>query len=230
MNDGITAEQTKRDANVNPRVLQQAIDKIDAEVLVQDEKVVELREVLIAERKRIKPGKDYQPAEWQGLTFTANVPTSITQYPQFDKYAKQLSLYESELINARRSFKPDDPKVRELEERTQKYRNEIEVKLAPELQRAMLNAQREEFHTIRLQAVSLLEKQIEACEAYPKKVAPRRAELVTRLNRALAISEEQKLLEDELQVLREFRKAVLKQKLTLKLESEGVVLPTEPKK
>ncbi len=43
-------------------------------------------------------------------------------------------------------------------------------------------------------------------------------------------SEVQKFLDDELQVLREFRKAVLKQKLTPKLELDGVKLPGEPPK
>ena len=65
---------------------------------------------------------------------------------------------------------------------------------------------------------------------FPKTVAKRRAELVERLRKATGESEDQKLIDDELQVLREFRKAVLKQKLTLKLESDGVKLPGEPPK
>ena len=63
-----------------------------------------------------------------------------------------------------------------------------------------------------------------------KNLVKRRAELVERHRKASGISDNEKLLEDELQVLREFHKTVMKHKLTLKLELDGVKLPGEPPK
>lgn len=58
----------------------------------------------------------------------------------------------------------------------------------------------------------------------------RREQLVKRHFLASIKSENLRNLEDELQVLREFRKSVLKQKLTLKFELDGVKLPSESQK
>ncbi len=93
------------------------------------------------------------------------------------------------------------------------------VKLAQEYRREQLQREIEESRA-----------NIKVAEAYPSSIAKRRAVLVARLDAATFVSDEQKLRDDELQVLREFRKAVLKQKLTLKLEIDGVKLPEELKK
>lgn len=63
-----------------------------------------------------------------------------------------------------------------------------------------------------------------------KDLVKRRTDLVSRLRRASEKSESEKFNEDQIQVLREFHKKLVKHKLTLELELAGVKLPVEPQK
>jgi hypothetical protein len=155
---------------------------------------------------------------------------NYANFPEIRTYQDELAKLTTEGANLRMILPPESPKYTDYLLRRSKFVESFKTEIFPEIQKKAIKLAQDNFHQQLLQQIKVTKATIEQWERFPKQVAPRRSELVARLNRVTTVTEEQKLLEDELQVLREFRKVVLKQKLTLKLEIEGVVLPVEPKK
>ena len=112
----------------------------------------------------------------------------------------------------------------------QKLIVEFDKNAKADIQKKVIAVRREGYHASLNQKIARFKYQIKSYESFDNKTLVRRAEVIKRHRKASGISETQKLLEDELQVLREFNKTVMKQKLTLQLELDGVKLPTESQK
>lgn len=240
LNAKIAKEQVGKDAEVSPRALMQAIDKIDQSILEEEAKLPELAARLEGLKKELRPDKDYPTENYAKFDVnrvdlrvrgSSSLPDSINPakvraIPEFANYTKALADFSTEIDKIPR----DSKEALEVQVRRQKYIDNYQKEIAPIVEKKILALLQDYQHSQLELVVNGALHDFNIAEAFPKTVAKRRAELVDRLRKASGVSEEQKLLEDEQQVLREFRKAVLKQKLTLKLEMDGVKLPEEPRK
>ncbi len=231
LNAKLSKEQALRDSGINPRALMQAIDKIDQAILDEEVKLPGLRAKLADAKSQLRAEKDYRIRLGDVLDpRNMEMQRALDRSPEYLVYQNTMSGFQTELSQMQRSLGADNVKFTELYSQMQKVADDFVDNALPKIVKFDALKIREKLHSGLLEKVRAGQRDLEAVENFPKTVANRRAELVERLNRATSTSEEQKLLDDELQVLREFRKAVLKQKLTLKLEIEGVKLPEEPKK
>ncbi len=254
-------EKGKRGAGISPSALQQAIDKIDLEVLAKEEKLVIDRAKLEDIQKLLRPAKDYpmkfpeykdifvanerfslggsgpgaggggrgSSGGW-GSIILAQSSVTLDTFPELAAYVNEVDKLNAEGQKLRSSLSADSPKYVEYLVKRTKVIESFKADVFPMIQmKAVKMAQEQQHSQIQMEIEQAL-RVVKSTEEYPNRVAKRRAELVKRLHETTNVSEEQKMLDDELQVLREFRKAVLKQKLTLKLEIDGVTLPAEPKK
>ena len=240
LNAKIGQEQAGKDAQISARALMQAIDKIDQSILDEEAKLPALAAKLEARKKELRPDKDYPTENYAKYDVTNGDlsartsgyrPNQVGQnkmkaIPEFANYLKALADFSAEMRNTPK----DSKETLVVQVRRQKYIDNYQKEIAPIVEKKILAIQQDAYHAEIEGMVASALAALNAAEAFPKTVAKRRAELTERLRKASGVSEEQKLHEDELQVLREFRKAVLKQKLTLKLEMDGVKLPEEPKK
>ncbi len=239
LNAKISKEQAGKDAEVSPRALMQAIDKIDQSLLDEEVKLRDDQNQFDYFRGLRREDKEYPlksigdievPNETRQTSFRNQVgnridtPISVilATIPEYTAHLKTLNTIRTK----GREGGGEAATKKLLEEQIADFEKNTKA----EVQKKVIAARRVNYHDYLSQQMEIHKQIIENHEAFPKTVAKRRAELVDRLRKASGVSEEQKLHEDELQVLREFRKAVLKQKLTLKLEMDGVKLPEEPKK
>jgi len=242
---GQTLTQVKvgREEGFSPSVLQQAIDKIDLECLASEERTAIEKRAMETARSMLRADRNYPVmaptydsifgagnSQGQGWYKTENGSSSLNKdaFPEVYAHIAALNKIRNEASQSDRDRSTEAAK--EIRSRMLKLIDSFVKDVFPEVQKKIVKLIQADTHEAKQRHVEVALTNAIASENFPKTVAKRRAELVDRLNRATSVSDEQKMLDDELQVLREFRKAVLKQKLTLKLEIDGVKLPDEPKK
>lgn len=224
----IAKEQLLRDAEVSAPALIQAIDKIDKDILIVEEGLPNIEKQLAGAREQFRPKKDYSIgfAELNSGKATGKYD-SVPEVKAFLKARLSNQISIDELVEL---DELGTQKIKDLFADRNKLVDEFETKTMPRLFPSQIEKRRQELFNEHESYVEKYKNQLEELLKYPKTVSKRRTDLVERLRRVTGISETQKLLDDELQVLREFHKTVLKQKLTLKLELDGVKLPGEPQK
>ncbi len=216
-------EKEARGAGISPSALQQAIEKIDLQTLETEERLGQYRRHLDGHQKTLRPQKDY-PIVLNGREYSEVEPRA-----EWLAYLAETRGLDKEMTDLERKGEKNSANYVAAEAKSKAAWREFEKKI-PDIQRRILIQLQERRHAEISKAIEEAQRSVAIAERHPATVAKRRAELVARLDAATSVSDEQKLRDDELQVLREFRKAVLKQRLTLKLEIDGVTLPVEPKK
>ena len=241
--------KAQREVGISPSALQQAIDNIDLECLAKEEQAAVEKRALEKARSLLRDDQNYpvmaptydsifgtSKNPEQGWYKTESGSTSLNKdaFPEVYAHIAALIRIRNEASQSDRDKSTEAAK--EIRSRMSKLIESFQKDVFPEVQKKIVKLMQADTHEAMQRHVEAALAKVTASENFPKTVAKRRAELVERraelverLNRATAVSEDQKLLEDELQVLREFRKAVMKQRLLLKLELNGVKLPADGK-
>lgn len=227
LNQRIVVEQKKREADVNSRALNLVINKLDQQIL-DSEETIETQARKIVEAKETYEENNKVQTSIQDLN--KYLPADYAEIPEVKTYLNA----DAALMVKRDNFaKAKDHKSAEFKKfvaEREKLDAEFFQKTMPKLFAKELAEELEERNRNHSDSMESEKSRLLMLENAKQKLAKRRAELHQRLRRASTTSEEQKLVEDELQVLREFRKEVLRKQFALKLEADGIVLPTEQRK
>ena len=220
------------DPEISPRALMQAIDKIDEGILRLEEELPRLKAALDYEKKEIRPEKDYKIklGDVMSKLGTELEKAVFERDALYINYRKAMQTLTEDMSKVAKTAGMNDPKYVAILTESQKLADDFMNTAVPMLIKYDPAEIREVIHARHLEAISIRQQAYDSVAHFPNSVAKRRGLLVEQLRKTDSAVRGQKLLEDELQLLYEFRKAVLKQKLTLKLEMDGVKLPEEPKK
>lgn len=202
---------------VDPTALQARLGQIDQEILNYEDQIAAKPDMIKEVEKWIANMKAGQYNQRPNAN-------DIERLIQIDKQVKSLAeMYElrrKEVSNLESKFAPGSPKLDKAEADLQAARDDWQK--AGEVARAGIVAkiQEAEMATAVADLTKLRDSQ-KSLVTELKSLRGRRVELVVRIQRAKAALNAQQLIDDEIQVLREIRKQVLRERLLMEMGLEN---------